>query len=83
MYWVYALYNGQHSKIYIGQTEDLAKRMNLHKERTFKGSYTAKISGTWELIYCEAVESREQALVRERQLKTYRGREFIKNYIPR
>lgn len=83
MYSVYAIFNEKYQKIYIGQTDDLDERLLLHNNKVFSGSYTASFDGEWKLIYCEQVESRKKALVRERQLKSYRGREFIKKYIPR
>ena len=82
MYFVYAIYNRNNNKIYIGQTEDLDQRLQLHKNKIFKGSYTAKIDGDWELIYKEEVSDRSEALRREKQLKSFRGREFIKKHIP-
>ena len=82
MYFVYALYNKEHNKIYIGQTEDLEKRLKLHTEKEFKNSFTSRFDGKWSIIYTEEVLDRKQALIREKQLKSYRGREFIKKYIP-
>ena len=76
------MYNRKHSKIYIGQTNDLAERIRLHKEKLFRTSFTAKFDGEWELIYKEEADDRKQALAREKQLKSFRGREFIKKHIP-
>ena len=81
MYSIYALFNKKHKKIYIGQTENLEERLNLHKNKSFKNSYTAKLDGNWELIYNEEASTRKDAIKREKQLKSYRGREFIKNLI--
>jgi putative endonuclease len=81
MYFVYALYNSQHKKIYIGQTQDLEGRIRLHNNHTFNG-YTSRFDGDWILIYQEAVATRREALDRERQLKSFRGREFIRKHIP-
>ena len=82
MYFVYAIYNTKHSKIYIGQTEDLKVRILAHNNKTFKNSYTSRFDGTWKLIYKEPLVSRIEALSRERQLKSYRSRGFIKQFIP-
>jgi len=83
MYIIYAIYNKKNDKFYIGQCEDLAVRINLHNNKEFHSSYTARFDGNWETIYSEEVESRSDALIREKQLKSYRGREFIKKHIPR
>ena len=82
MYYVYAVYNKKNSKIYIGQTEDLDIRIKLHNKREFKNSYTSRFDGEWLLIYKEECENRHRALIREKQLKSQKGREYIKKYIP-
>ena len=82
MFFVYALCNKKHNKIYIGQTENLEERLKLHKDKLFEGSFTARLDGDWHLIYKESVKDRAQALIREKQLKSFRGREFIRKHIP-
>ena len=83
MYTVYALFNKKHNKIYIGQTEDLVARLRLHNDRLFKKGYTARFDGEWAKIYEENLPTRSLVLQREKQLKSYQGRQFIKKYIPR
>lgn len=83
MYFIYAVYNKTVNKIYIGQTENLKNRLELHNNKTFDKSYTSRFDGKWELIYSEKADDRKSALIREKQLKSFRGREFIKKYIPR
>lgn len=81
MYTVYALYNNAVDKIYIGQTSNLALRLNEHNGK--RGNhFTAKFEGEWKLIYQESVTTRSEALKREKQLKSFRGRAYIKQYIP-
>lgn len=75
------IYNRSANKYYIGQTEDLQRRIQQHNEHTFKG-YTARFRGEWVLIYSESVATRIEALRREKQLKSGNGREFIKTHIP-
>ena len=81
MFRVYALYNKKHKKIYIGQTKDWEERELLHHDKIFKHSYTARFDGEWQLIYSEEVDTRQEALKREKQLKSYQGRQFIKRHI--
>ena len=83
MFYVYAIYNLKHVKIYIGQTENISTRIEAHRNKTFNNSYTARFDGEWKLIYQEEVATRHEALIREKQLKTFRGRQFIKSFIPR
>ena len=68
--------------MYIGQCENLKVRLKMHNNKTFPNSYTAKFDGEWILIYKEESINRKMSLIREKQLKSYRGRQFIKNYIP-
>ncbi len=82
MFEVYAIYNRKNDKIYIGQTRDLEARLKAHNDGRFTNSYTARFDGGWELIYSEPSRTHAQALRREKQLKSYRGREFIKQHIP-
>jgi putative endonuclease len=81
MFYVYALYNKFAQKIYIGQTEDIDRRIRQHNEHTFKG-FTSRYQGEWVLIYKESVTTRSDALKREKQLKSGNGRAFIKTNIP-
>jgi len=82
MYSVYVLYNKEVGKTYTGQTEDLQLRVKQHNKHAL-GKFTASYPGEWVLIYSESVATRSEALKREKQLKSYREREFIKSYIPK
>ena len=81
MYSIYGIHNKKHNKIYIGQTKDWDGREMLHKNKTFKNSYTSRFDGEWQLIYSEGVATRQEALKREKELKSYRDREFIRKHI--
>ncbi len=80
--YVYVLYNRQSKKIYVGQTSDLNRRIKEHNLK-LGNHFTAKFEGEWELIYKESVVTRSEALKREKQLKSFRGREFIKKHLPK
>ncbi len=83
MFFVYCIFNKNHNKIYIGQTSDIHERIKLHNNHEFKKGFTSRFSGEWKLVYSESFQTRLDALKREKQLKSFRGREFIKkNYIP-
>lgn len=80
MYTIYCLYNLKHKKIYIGQTIDIAERCTLHNTHFFKNSFTARFDGMWEIIYSESAITRKDALKREKQLKSFKGREFLRTF---
>ncbi|HEY4523440.1 MAG TPA: GIY-YIG nuclease family protein [Candidatus Paceibacterota bacterium] len=79
---VYTVFNRKNNKIYIGQTSNLSNRLKLHENGIFHNSYTARFDGGWDLIYKEEVANCNEALIREKQLKSFRGREFVKKFIP-
>lgn len=81
MFSVYAIFNPKHKKLYIGQTKDLDNRLKLHQEGTFKNSYTSRFDGKWILVHKENFNMRKEAIIREKQLKSYRGREFVRSLI--
>lgn len=79
MFYTYALYNKTRNKIYVGQTENLEKRLKRHNGELLNksGSFTARNDGGWILIHKEQFATRQEALQREKQLKSQKGREFI------
>jgi putative endonuclease len=83
MYYTYAIKSQSTNKIYIGQTNDLSIRLKRHNQeiKSKSTSYTKKNQGPWEIIYSEEFQDRKSAKIREKELKSYRGREFIKNLI--
>jgi putative endonuclease len=79
MYFVYVLYSKAFDKIYIGSSSNVKARLDSHNDPRNKG-YTARFR-PWIVIYQEKRESKHNALIRERQLKTAKGREFIRTII--
>ncbi len=79
IYTVYVLYSKKYDKIYIGYTSDLIKRFYSHNKLGIKG-FTAKYR-PWEVIYTEIFNIKADALKREKELKTSRGRAFIKEQL--
>lgn len=83
MFIVYAIFSELSEKIYIGQTIDIEVRLRQHNDmgNNHVGKYTKQNKGPWKLIYTESHNTRSEALKREKQLKSFRGREFIKKLI--
>ncbi|AFH50301.1 Putative endonuclease [Ignavibacterium album JCM 16511] len=75
MYVVYVLYSLIYDKIYIGQTENIERRMLEHNNGLL--SVYSKRYKPWELLYTEEYPTRAEAMKREKQLKSQKGREFI------
>jgi putative endonuclease len=79
MYYVYVLYRVEHHKTCVGFTSDLASQLASHNSLATRG-YTVGYR-PWVLLYAERFETRKSAIVRERELKSSKGRELIKSLI--
>ncbi len=80
-FFVYVLYSSTSGKTYAGFTSDLKSRMDSHNVFAKKG-YTIRYR-PWVLIYTEEFPNKRDALLREKELKTGKGRAFIKEIIRR
>ena len=75
----YVLHSPSYNKIYIGFTSDIESRFNSHNTLGTKG-WTIKFR-PWVLIYSEAYELKADAMKREKELKSAKGRAFIRKTI--
>jgi putative endonuclease len=75
MFSVYILYSQSHKKIYIGYTSNLEERFKSHNELATKG-WTIKFR-PWEIVHTEIFEIKVDAMRREKELKSAKGREWI------
>ena len=78
-YHVYVLFSQTFNKIYIGFSSDLESRLQSHNVLATKG-WTIKFR-PWKLVHSEKFQSKADAIKRERELKSAKGREFIRNSI--
>ena len=69
MFYVYILASRRHGTLYVGSTDDLARRVVEHEEGVRPG-FTARY-GVKTLVWYEAHNTRESAFVRERRIKTW------------
>jgi len=79
MYFVYAIKSTCRNYYYIGLTDNINRRVNEHNTGKNK---TTKPYRPFELIYVEEYESRAEARVREKYLKSGAGKEFLKKFLP-
>lgn len=79
MFYVYALFSVKYNKIYVGFTSDLNARLNAHNTPGKRG-FTGKFQ-PWELVYVEECNDKAEAMKREKELKTFRGRSFVRTLI--
>lgn len=75
MFQVYALYNSEFEKIYIGYSNNAKKRLASHNHEKNTG-YTKRYQ-PWEIVFTGEFETRSEAMKKEKELKTAKGREFV------
>jgi putative endonuclease len=84
MFYVYVLHSDADCGLYIGFSTDLRRRL---KEHQAGDAFATSYRGPWQLIYYEAYLEEEDALGRERYLKSGSGRRFLikqlKHYLQR
>lgn len=68
MHYVYILKSLKDSKLYVGATPDLVKRLKMHNDQK---NFSTKSRAPLKLIYYEAYLSREDAFKREKSFKQY------------
>jgi putative endonuclease len=76
MFTVYVLYSNDYDKIYIGFTSNIEQRILSHNKLSKKG-WTIKFR-PWTFIHTEKFDDKKDAMKREKQLKTSRGRNWIR-----
>lgn len=57
--------------LYIGQTNNLEKRILEHKNKTSKSAKYTHYFNSFELVYSESFKTRSEAMKREWQLKQW------------
>jgi len=73
-FYVYILQSMKDFSFYIGQCNDLDRRMSKHFDGMSK--YTSG-KRPWRLVYFEACDSRSGALKREKEIKNKKSRKYI------
>ena len=75
MFYVYVLQSESDDGLYIGYSTDLRRRLAEHRQGL---AFATAFRGPWRLIYYEAYLDVQDALGRERYLKSGGGRRFLK-----
>lgn len=75
-YYVYVLRSNKDKMFYTGYTKDLKLRFKQHEKNKVKST---KERGPFKLIYYEACLNQQDATHREKYLKTYLGKMFLRN----
>jgi len=78
MYYLYILKSKISDKFYIGQTENLARRLFYHNSGYSKST---KYGVPWELVYLENYNNRSEAVQRENEIKSQKSKEYISKLV--
>jgi len=76
MYYVYVLKSDKDNKNYVGYTKNLKLRFEQHKKGKVKSTKNRK---PLKLIYYEVCLNQQDTTHREKYLKTYHGKMFLRN----
>jgi putative endonuclease len=81
MFTFYILYSASCKKFYIGFTgEDIAERIRKHNVN-HKG-FTGR-ANDWQLVYSEIFETKEGAMKREKEVKSWKSAQKIRLLVDR
>ncbi len=84
MFSVYVLANRAAGIRYVGQTDNLQRRLSEHNRKDGITRYfTSKYPGKWELVYHEEYPTRSLAMKREKWLKSGIGRTWMDENVGR
>ncbi|MCX5701612.1 MAG: GIY-YIG nuclease family protein [Candidatus Omnitrophica bacterium] len=82
MHYVYVLQSLKDGEFYTGFTSNLERRIKEHND---KNQFSTQNRGPLKLIYYEGCLEKEDAIVRERYLKSGMGKKYLryrlKNYL--
>jgi putative endonuclease len=77
-YQLYILESQSTNRYYIGQTQDIQKRLTYHNANYSKA---LKNRGPWRLVYSQEYTTRAEAMRRERQIKSWKDRAMTEQLV--
>ena len=80
MYYLYILKNEQDDRFYIGSTNNLERRIREHLTGKTR---TTRVLKTNKLVYSEEYKTEKEVRNREKKLKSYKSKKYIKWLIER
>jgi putative endonuclease len=80
MYYTYVIHSEKDGRFYTGFTKDLRNRLQEHNMGRVAST---KNRGPFKLIYYEACIDQQDAIAREKYLKSGMGKRYLKNRLKR
>ena len=78
MFYVYIIYSEMKDSYYIGYTSNLQGRLKKHNTGATRST---KKTNDWKVVYKEKINSKKDALKREREIKSWKSRKMIEKLI--
>jgi putative endonuclease len=78
MWFVYILYSNSIDRYYIGISDNLEWRLKRHNQGW--GRYT-KYGIPWKIVHIESFDTKSEDLIREKDIKRKKSRDYIENLI--
>ena len=79
-FWTYILENPA-GRFYIGQTDDLDRRIEEHNSPETVGTKFTHKNGPWRLVWSESHPTRSEAVRRERFIKSRKSAAWIRRHL--
>ncbi|NNT70684.1 GIY-YIG nuclease family protein [Flavobacterium sp. IMCC34852] len=80
MHFLYIIYSSSVNKFYVGETDEMDKRLLKHNKHLYEGSFT-KIAEDWKVILLFECISKDQAVRLEKFIKRMKSKVFIEKAI--
>ena len=77
-WFVYVIQSTVDGTFYVGHTHDVASRLIHHNDGWTKSTKSGR---PWKLVYREVHGSKGEAMIREKQIKSMKSRQFIERLI--
>jgi putative endonuclease len=78
VYYLYILQSKTTRRFYIGQTQDVSERLAYHNADYSK---SLRNRGPWQLVHTEQFQTRSEAVLRERQVKSWKDHRMIERLV--
>ena len=78
MFYLYILESEVSGRLYIGQTNDLQDRLHRHNSNE---NLATKNKGPWKVLFFLEFESRAEAVLLERKLKSWKNPSKVKEWV--
>ncbi|MGB5356457.1 MAG: GIY-YIG nuclease family protein [Eudoraea sp.] len=78
MHYVYILFSDLLNRYYVGESENVQRRLKEHNDGFFKNSYTSSVTD-WNIYLTIDCLDRIQARKVERHIKNMKSRTYIQN----